>query len=116
MDVERHFRDYSPTITAAAGAGHEPDGRAVRISRASASTEQRRGHVALGARPTGVTEDWLTQAASARLATRIYTHWRALGHFNVRVWSELASSRSDRDIYVVRSNLIRGLPPPEKAE
>ena len=46
------------------------------------------------------------------LASRIKDHWRQLGHAGVDTWVELAlTDKSGHQIFAVRSNLVRGLPP-----
>jgi hypothetical protein len=53
-----------------------------------------------------------SREAASLLASRIKDHWRQLGHTRVEAWVELAlTDKSGHQIFAVRSNLVRGLPP-----
>lgn len=55
--------------------------------------------------------DFCTKDGAFRLAKRIQQKWHDLGHANVRVWVCDAAEESRHGLYVVRSNLVNGLPP-----
>jgi hypothetical protein len=57
--------------------------------------------------------DSLTKAGAQHTAARLQAYWHAQGHKTVRHWVEHASGTrgGGHGIYVVRSNLVRGLPP-----
>lgn len=51
------------------------------------------------------------------LACRIEAHWHKQGHMHVKAWAQVipaadATGRNGAPCYGVRSNLVRGLPPP----
>ena len=49
-------------------------------------------------------------------AQRVETYWAELGHRNVRCWVEAISvGAHGRSAYEIRSNLVRGLPPVDRA-
>ncbi len=52
------------------------------------------------------------QREQEQLAAEIAGHWHGLGHPNVKVWAEPGeNSGGGVAPYVVKSNLVRGLPP-----
>lgn len=60
--------------------------------------------------------DSLTEKGANRLAERIKGHWRVRGH-DVKVWTEIMDKSLGADqvasghaVYVVRSDMINGLP------
>lgn len=59
-----------------------------------------------------------SQSDSVALVYEIEDYWRAKGHRGVRVWIEghVTGTRPDgslKTIFVIRSNLVNGWPPPE---
>jgi hypothetical protein len=59
-------------------------------------------------------KDYLTQSGATDLAAIIHKHWAEKGHLvHVRVEKQQATlNQSSRaDIWVIRSNLVSGLPP-----
>jgi hypothetical protein len=57
----------------------------------------------------------LTQDEALQLARRIEQYWHGREHFGVRAWIEkIPSDPGGRtaSCYGVRSNLVRGMPPP----
>lgn len=68
--------------------------------------------------PTDPVADVCSEEGAARLAARLEAYWHEHGHPEVRFWSErIAFSRRRAhnsacdDVWAVRSNLVRGLPP-----
>jgi hypothetical protein len=60
--------------------------------------------------------DWLTSLHAGELASQIQGHWRDTGHPNVFVWAEPVHLKlNKRNIHQVRSNLVNGLPPGNRA-
>ena len=52
----------------------------------------------------------LSEAGAKRFADIIERRWRELGHISVKAWVE-RSHVGTESVYLVRSNLVRGLPP-----
>jgi hypothetical protein len=59
-----------------------------------------------------------TEDGACELAYRIERYWRRLGHETIMAWIEPISlvelpvrSRSDYEMFMVKSNLVNGLPP-----
>jgi hypothetical protein len=53
-----------------------------------------------------------SREAAALLASQIKDYWRQRGHAEVETWVQLAlTDKSGHQIFAVRSNLVRGLPP-----
>ncbi|MGR0185473.1 hypothetical protein [Azospirillum aestuarii] len=55
--------------------------------------------------------DLMTEDEAKALAVRIEGHWHRLGHTTVNVWAEVVDPESRPVIWVIRSNLVSGLPP-----
>jgi hypothetical protein len=59
--------------------------------------------------------DHLTEGGAIVLAERLEAWWAKLGYPSVRTWWERATGKTVRGnlgtVYVVRSNLVNGLPP-----
>lgn len=55
--------------------------------------------------------DHLTQDGAKRLAVRLQQAWHDRGYDNVMFWHEKAHMHNTQSYYVVRCNLIGGLPP-----
>jgi hypothetical protein len=61
-------------------------------------------------------DDNLSRAGAAELAQRLRDYWHARRSTTFKAWVEPSvrgSNRSGRAVYSVRSNLVRGTPPPE---
>lgn len=57
-------------------------------------------------------DDRFTESGAGVLARKIERHWKAKGHPNVKAWVEKSGGGLlNVPIFVVRSNLINGLPP-----
>jgi hypothetical protein len=53
-----------------------------------------------------------SREAASLLASQIKDFWHQRGHVEVAAWVELAlTDKSGHQIFAVRSNLVRGLPP-----
>lgn len=50
------------------------------------------------------------------LADRIRAYWHRIGHTQVMAYAKQTSVLGHGEVWVVRSNLIRGLPPPAMKE
>jgi hypothetical protein len=65
---------------------------------------------------TDFEDDTLTKTGAERLAARLDAFWHAQGAKTVRHWVVAASGsrnvKPHRPVFVVRSNLVRGQPPP----
>jgi hypothetical protein len=60
--------------------------------------------------------DHLSKQGAVELAERLDAYWRAQGHTTVEHTvqpSVRASNRNGQAVWSVRSNLVRGTPPPE---
>jgi hypothetical protein len=60
--------------------------------------------------------DHLSKQGAEELAARLDAYWRALGHTTVKHEvkpSVRANNRNGEAVHSVRSNLVRGMPPPE---
>ncbi len=58
-----------------------------------------------------LTRDWCTQSGAQEIAAQVRRYWAEQGYNNVQTTVEKLSLHDRDTSYVVRSNLIGGLPP-----
>jgi hypothetical protein len=63
--------------------------------------------------PAGDQRDFCIERGARELAHKIEQAWHEAGHLGVRAWveKEPTTDRHGHAIYVVKSNLVRGMPP-----
>jgi hypothetical protein len=66
--------------------------------------------------PSQLTRELCSHKGAERLAAEIEEWWHRRGYPQVKAWVDGTAFVSDKgNVYTVRTNLIRGMPPKEKA-